>query len=910
MNREIFKKYIIDYLKKCKDYNLDKIYNEVNNDEKYPFILQFMQLKEFYNFKKEFIDNLNSGNLPENKEKEKNQDNKIKIGEKESSMIQNVYCLIDKEWIEIWKKYVGYDEVINNINNNKIKLSDYNWIKSIIGKNSNKYRITPPNKIFKEEKINYDENFEIINEVCYNLFNLKDDIRYFPMKLGKEKNVLIINNHSFYIIFKEKKSQKYFEILINFEEENKGKKKLLDKIYEENFNEFINKINFDLYQEAEKCLNQYNCKIHIFNQTLKFMKEISSQNTIQNDRILRRNPLSLELEDLINNETSKQIEMIQSISALENKDNVKAQICCEANNQNNNNNLGIDKSNNINSNNIKNNVINNIDNNLNNNMNFNLNNNNINMNINNNINNNLNKNNINNYNTNNNNAINNINNYNENNNFIINNNVNNNFNNNNAFIKNIGVNINNNQLNNNMINQNNKSNNIFGINNYNFQNNNFISNQQQNYNQFNNFIPNNNNNIPNVSNLLQQNIAQNQNINYNFQNNQCTPAQLNPNNIKNNNFMNCNQALSINIQYPHKTGLKNLLQTCYMNATIQCLSNIKDLTDYLLRNLGKLNVNKQPLTTQFTNLLSQLFFTKEKYVDPSLFKKIIGELNPLFQGLNAGDSKDLLFYILETIHNELISEEKKVINNNKKKNFFQLELESKDEKKMLQNFFEDLNSKSKTKIYDIFYGITRSTMKCNHCGITKYSFQMFNMLIFQLKKIKDDKIAELGEFYNSNEKLNMLDAFLNQQKEEQLVQENMIYCNNCKGLYNGAHQQVIYGLPKVLIIILNRGRDNKDFNEEFFFPDILDLKDKGVVILNENSYHKYYLCGIITHFGESGTEGHFAAYCRNSSKSKFTFYNDTAVTESISIESAMKTVISDKSDKKRTPYILFYNSFE
>ena len=465
------------------------------------------------------------------------------------------------------------------------------------------------------------------------------------------------------------------------------------------------------------------------------------------------------------------------------------------------------------------------------------------------------------------------------------------------------------QSNNNFV-PNNQFNNM-NMNNINFnqmQNSNFIQMPNNNFNLFqinnsnnqnnNNFSNNNYNNMPNP---LQQNMnVQNQN--------KIFPVQIIPNSINNNNFMNNNQIPSLNIKYPHKTGLKNLLQTCYMNATIQCLSNIKDLTDYLLGHLGKLDVNKQPLTTQYTNLLSELFYSKQKYIDPSLFKKVVGELNPLFQGLNAGDSKDLLFYILEAIHNELTPEQKNV--NKNKKDFYQLELESKDEQKMLQNFFDDFNSKNKSKIYDIFYGITRSTMKCNNCNITKYSFQMFNMQIFQLKKLKEDKMAELGEYYINNEKLNILDAFLNQQKEEQLIQENMIYCNTCKGLYNGVHQQVIYGLPKVLIIILNRGRDNLDFNDEFIFPDILDLKNTGVQILNKDSFHKYYLCGIITHFGESGGEGHFAAYCRNSSTDNFTFYNDTAVTESISKENAMRTVISNDSSEKRTPYILFYNSLE
>ena len=50
-------------MEKCKSYDLDKIYNEININDKYPFFLQFIQLKEYYNFKKEFIDNLNSGNF-------------------------------------------------------------------------------------------------------------------------------------------------------------------------------------------------------------------------------------------------------------------------------------------------------------------------------------------------------------------------------------------------------------------------------------------------------------------------------------------------------------------------------------------------------------------------------------------------------------------------------------------------------------------------------------------------------------------------------------------------------------------------------------------------------------------------------------------------------------------------------
>ena len=69
--------------------------------------------------------------------------------------------------------------------------------------------------------------------------------------------------------------------------------------------------------------------------------------------------------------------------------------------------------------------------------------------------------------------------------------------------------------------------------------------------------------------------------------------------------------------------------------------------------------------------------------------------------------------------------------------------------------------------------------------------------------------------------------------EEILDGENMIYCNSCKGLNPGTNQQIIYSLPKVFIIILNRGKNNQDFNEEFIFPKELDLSIENYVVLNK-----------------------------------------------------------------------------
>ena len=157
--------------------------------------------------------------------------------------------------------------------------------------------------------------------------------------------------------------------------------------------------------------------------------------------------------------------------------------------------------------------------------------------------------------------------------------------------------------------------------------------------------------------------------------------------------------------------------------------------------------------------------------------------------------------------------------------------------------------------------------------------------------------------------MNLFDAFYNQQKLENLDGNNMIYCNRCKCLTNGLHQQVIFNLPSVLIIILNRGKNNKDFNEEFTFPPTIDFSNLNIIHNQNNVYKKYYLSGVITHLGESGTAGHFISYCRNSSTSNFLCYNDTSVNE-VSIETAMSSKISQNELEKKTPYVLFYHYYQ
>ena len=75
--------------------------------------------------------------------------------------------------------------------------------------------------------------------------------------------------------------------------------------------------------------------------------------------------------------------------------------------------------------------------------------------------------------------------------------------------------------------------------------------------------------------------------------------------------------------------------------------------------------------------------TRDKYINPQVFKNTIGGLNPLFEGNQAADAKDLIFFIIETLHKELLPPP--IINRNEI-DFFQQEMNSNNEQIVFQNF--------------------------------------------------------------------------------------------------------------------------------------------------------------------------------------------------------------------------------
>ena len=515
-------------------------------------------------------------------------------------------------------------------------------------------------------------------------------------------------------------------------------------------------------------------------------------------------------------------------------------------------------------------------------------------------------------------------------------------------------NSNNNNFNNNINNNSNFNNNNFTYNNnYNYNNsnptnnansfyNNYNINKNGNYNNMNSYSFNNNSNFNNNLFLNPQTVLNSNNLNNNFNyNNNQNYIQNNVNNIYNNNDINIfnskttinkpkNDYIELNFMIRAR-GLENVGATCYMNAPLQCLYHIKPLSENIL-NDDKINKSME-LTYCFKKLIEKLAgcenrrrfridianYTynekKKDYVKPQEFKDLIGRKNDLFKGINANDSKDLIIFLLEGMDKEL------TIRNNKT-----TEIE-----KFYGNNINEMSETNFKKIHnsifgDLFYGFQRSFMECLSCKHIEQTFSVFNFMIFPLEKIFNslnkkknmnmnnnmNKIYSIYNFqsfpndlnilnpctvvnktnYNLN-KLNLKDCFKDNENEEILSGENKIYCNNCNKYSDARTKNDIYKAPKVLILILNRGKGNS-FKCDVDFEKELDIS--SFVSNPNNSPTKYNLIGVICHLGESSMNGHFLAYCKHFDDNWYLF-NDGIVTSE-----------GEAKKYKGIPYILFYQS--
>ena len=418
--------------------------------------------------------------------------------------------------------------------------------------------------------------------------------------------------------------------------------------------------------------------------------------------------------------------------------------------------------------------------------------------------------------------------------------------------------------------------------------NNNIINNFDNYNNINNYNNPINNNIYNSYNLNFQNNIYNNNLINNNNNNQ------------NNNLINLNnniipqQQITLD-KFKSTIGLANIGATCYINSIIQCLAHCIELSEDILSwYLYHPDKDKQSrcISYSYADVLYNLFFPKDNqtYYSPNDFREIIALIGPLFEEHKANDSKDIFQFLIEKIHEELNVLNESNINYNE-----DIIVNQMDELAVFNNFELVCQKNYHSCISKYFYGKHKTITKCLNCQCSIFNYQVYSFLMFPLLDVKKYKFSYYQN-HSQNQIMNLYDCFNYFQKMEFFSGENHIYCMGCKLETNANYCNLIYSTPIILTIILNRGKNNADFNEKFLFPMELNLDSYAQDKYNSN---KFYLIGVLCHVGESSMNGHFFSYCRSHYQGNWFKYNDAIVSECDENE------IFDAT----TPYILFYHKY-
>jgi len=322
-----------------------------------------------------------------------------------------------------------------------------------------------------------------------------------------------------------------------------------------------------------------------------------------------------------------------------------------------------------------------------------------------------------------------------------------------------------------------------------------------------------------------------------------------------------------------------------MNATLQCLLHVNELTNYFkdeypkdeqtLLERNESAVSKGNISKAFYDVLCGVINTNDtnNSFSPNEFKKCLGDYNPQFKNFEANDSKDLILYLLQTMHEELNYSGNKNIHFNYTPNQYNIY--------DAYNYFNNqYNVNNFSKISVLFYGTYKNTTTCSVCKKTLYNFQKFEFISF-------------GMYKYDKKKFNLLDGFQDNASPIILKGDNKYLCNHCKKLQEAETECKIFEPPAKLLINLDYGKNKKyqpssiEFNEEIDITKFVDYDYKQKI--------RYRLIGVCTHLGNSGAYGHYIAFCKNTAENVWYKFNDSNVSK-----------CENKDIHEGTPYLLLY----
>ncbi|XP_038222012.1 ubiquitin carboxyl-terminal hydrolase 3-like isoform X2 [Zerene cesonia] len=333
-------------------------------------------------------------------------------------------------------------------------------------------------------------------------------------------------------------------------------------------------------------------------------------------------------------------------------------------------------------------------------------------------------------------------------------------------------------------------------------------------------------------------------------------------------------------------GLKNLGNTCFMNAVLQSLNNIQEFSCYFsqlpsleMKTNGRKVYHSRSYTRQemhdviMAEELRKVLINlnnggcgSKGAISPECLFLVIWKVVPRFRGYQQQDAHEFLRYMLDRLHTELL----------------QLLPPDKAEGGFVPK------APSASIVTAVFGGTLQSEVRCLACGTESKKFDPFLDLSLELPEGGPVSLADC------------LASFV---QIEELADTERYFCSSCKCKQKSTKQFWIRRLPNVLCLHLKRFRWNNYFRTKvdttitfplsaldmsrFVLANVPDTRRSGL------GNYLYDLAAVIVHHGSGAGSGHYTAFAIN--EDQWFHFNDQTVRATDS--SAVATC---------KPYIMFY----